>query len=605
MDKRLFSITCTTCQARLVVRSEEAIGAILECPRCQSMVQVTPPPGWQPAAVPVETPVAPGGPPPLDHVASESPSLELEPARSAIWESVVSPTGLVLAGAVLTLVVVVSVLWWMLPTPAAPQPEPVTVEAKTPENEAELPTVKAEATTPADESESKSETPAAAEPPSSATSPETSEKEVAGEPSAPLAATEETPSASSAELPATDEQPEPSSSADGAAEEPGEQAGQVRAGQVRAGQVEIKKAPLEQVDVAARLSDPVARIELDGIALAKAVDLLAAMGNFPVTIDVDALVQRGVSPHEPISVKLEGTTIGKALRAVAAQKGLAVTMENGHVTVTSPAEYREKLQKVRYTVADLTGEDEAAVAELAALVRKLVAPESWESVGGRGTIEPEKTVLVVQQTGEVHQQVLIFCEKLRTARHKPIRSHDNPERFALTTERAKARKMLARPVSVNFHEPTPLGRVLGFLSEAAQVDILVDHAALNAAGTSDRVETTLTVAKQQLGTTLDELLRPLGLAYRTVGDNVIQVTTREAEAERMSLEFYPVGASAASAEGLKTRVAPSTWSDAGGSAEIYFDQASGCLIVLQSQSAQAEIERELGNKAEGGGGKAE
>ena len=46
MEKAIFSITCTTCQVRLAVRSEAAIGAILECPKCQSMVHVVPPEGW-------------------------------------------------------------------------------------------------------------------------------------------------------------------------------------------------------------------------------------------------------------------------------------------------------------------------------------------------------------------------------------------------------------------------------------------------------------------------------------------------------------------------------------------------------------------------------
>ncbi len=49
----LFSISCPTCRARLKVRQMAAIGQILECPKCGSMVQVTPPPGWQP---PAETP---------------------------------------------------------------------------------------------------------------------------------------------------------------------------------------------------------------------------------------------------------------------------------------------------------------------------------------------------------------------------------------------------------------------------------------------------------------------------------------------------------------------------------------------------------------------
>ena len=47
MDKALFSITCTTCRARLAVRSAEVIGSILECPKCHSMVYILPPEGWR------------------------------------------------------------------------------------------------------------------------------------------------------------------------------------------------------------------------------------------------------------------------------------------------------------------------------------------------------------------------------------------------------------------------------------------------------------------------------------------------------------------------------------------------------------------------------
>ena len=44
----LFAITCTTCRARLKVRDTAAIGQILACPKCGSMVQVLAPEGWQP-----------------------------------------------------------------------------------------------------------------------------------------------------------------------------------------------------------------------------------------------------------------------------------------------------------------------------------------------------------------------------------------------------------------------------------------------------------------------------------------------------------------------------------------------------------------------------
>lgn len=46
--EKLFSLTCVTCHARIAVYSTEAIGKIFECPKCQSMVNVQAPPGWQP-----------------------------------------------------------------------------------------------------------------------------------------------------------------------------------------------------------------------------------------------------------------------------------------------------------------------------------------------------------------------------------------------------------------------------------------------------------------------------------------------------------------------------------------------------------------------------
>ena len=70
VEKALFSITCTTCRARLAVRALEAVGEIHECPRCGSMVEVVPPEGWQPEA---ELPQEAAGLEPAAGEAAEGP----------------------------------------------------------------------------------------------------------------------------------------------------------------------------------------------------------------------------------------------------------------------------------------------------------------------------------------------------------------------------------------------------------------------------------------------------------------------------------------------------------------------------------------------------
>ena len=60
----------------------------------------------------------------------------------------------------------------------------------------------------------------------------------------------------------------------------------------------MKKLPPAAVDVAARMADPLPGIELTDLPLARAVDLLAAVGTLPITLDPDAMRQLGVAPRD-------------------------------------------------------------------------------------------------------------------------------------------------------------------------------------------------------------------------------------------------------------------------------------------------------------------
>jgi len=550
------------------------VGQILECPKCRSMVLIAPPPGWAPTAVAAATEVPTSGPPPLDRVA-DSAVLDLELTGNSWLSAIVGGNVWLLGGVGLTFVVlIVGALGWQWTH--ATQSEPAVVRA-------DPPAATAMKTAPPPGPQSGGVSTPQAPPVAPSVMP------------LPVAPPEAKPA--KADPPVAKDAAKNATKADKTEEET-----------KQAKQPETKKLPPPPVDVAARMADVLPGIELSDVPLVRAIEILADVSTLPITLDPDAMRLLGVTPRDPISLRLDATTIGRALQAVAARRGLAATVDNGQVIVTLPAEQRETLRTVPYTVSDLTGDEKAAAAELAALLRRLVAPDSWKGGGGRGTVEPKNRVLTVTQSREVHRQVLVFCEKLRNARQKPLRSHDRPEQFTLTTRTGQARAMLDRPVTVNFHEPAPLGKILDFLANATDSDILIDHAALAAAETSDGVETSLTVEKRPLRAVLDELLHPLGLAYRAVGSNVLQVTSAEAADERLELEFYPVGrrlnganSAAKLVERLKAAVAIPTWNDAGGPGEVYFDAPAQCLIVLQSQPLQAAVERFLAAKGRSGG----
>jgi hypothetical protein len=548
------------------------------------MVHVVPPPGWTPKPPAAQEPAPSGaaGPPPLDRVAANPLTIDLGSTGTS-WFGESFRYKLLAAVILTTVLVSVCLLCWRWTHPAAP--EPAAVEAEQPAR--------------ADDARPSSPGPRSAGVGAPAKSPTTSppSKRPPATPSTvPPKPPPEVKPAKPDTPPVVKETPK----------DPAKEAVKQLVKR-EAKQPDVKKLPPAPMDVAARMADPLPGIELTDVPLVRAFDLLATVSALPITLDPDAMRLLGVAPRDRISLRLGPTTIGQALRAAAGERGLAVTVDNGQVIVTTPTEFRETLRTIPYTVSDLTGDDKAAVAELAALARKLVAPESWQGAAGRGTIEPSQGVLIVSQTRDIHQQVLVFCEKLRNARRKPLRSRDKPERFTLATRTSQARAMLDQPVTANFHEPAALAKILSFLATATGSDILIDHAALAAAETSGGVETSLTVQKQPLGAVLADLLRPLGLTYRVIGPNAIQVTTGEAAEEHLELEFYPVGpqlsggtSAAKLVERLKTTAAASTWSDAGGSGDIYFDAPSQHLIVLQSQPVQTAIERLLAANANGG-----
>ncbi|MBU4273662.1 MAG: hypothetical protein KKA28_17510 [Planctomycetes bacterium] len=590
MEKAIFSITCTTCHARLAVRSEAAIGTILECPKCESMVHIVPPEGWSPAQSPGQEPLPTDStaPPPLDRVSETPLTLELDPATNSLLGRLFQRLWILWGSAFVAVAVVVWGLWSLL-APSQPPPESAALTSERP-------------ATAGYDTEQPSSPPGpqsgGVQSPDNAADDAAAGKNTSGPSSTePPTSTTETPS-----IPSSPSATEPSAKSEPAAAEPTSLFPPAAENDAEEDSppIEIRKLPPPPVDVAARLADPLAEIELNDVPLIGVMDLLSSMSTVPITLDADALAQLGVAPRDRVTLRLGSTTIGDALRTAAAKRGLSVAIDGGGLIVTAPADYRETPRKIRYTVSDLAGEDQAALEKLATMICNLVAPQSWRGNGGEGSIEPEGNALLVVQTGDVHRRILIFCEKLRNARHLPLRSREDPRLFTPATRADRARKTLDRPATVNFHEPAPLARILAYLSQATGADILVDRAALALADTSDQVEATLTAQKQRLGEALTALLRPLGLTYRIVGDELIQVTTEEAAEERLELEFHPIGLwldrgiqAERLAEQLKARVAPVSWSDVGGEADIYFDAPSGCLIVLQSQPAQATIQQLL------------
>jgi hypothetical protein len=360
-------------------------------------------------------------------------------------------------------------------------------------------------------------------------------------------------------------------------------------------------APVLAVDINARLADPIPAIDFSGTRLIDAVRLLAQMSTVPINFDLEVLGQLGVALDDPVTVHLTSTSVGETLSRLLESRGLTFVVQKGQILVSSPDRSRDALRPVGYTVSDLIGPDANSGEQLSSMVRSLIAPETWQPAGGKGTIEASGGVLRVVQTDAVHRQVLVFCEKLRVARGLPPRSRFDPKRFTLETRLDAARAKLAQTVTVNFREQVPLERITSELEEMTGTKIVFDGLGLAEEGKTPRLPASLQVNGRPLGESLGGLARSLGLAIWIADGSTFQITTRRAAAGRLQLEFFPVGdllvdgmTSTSLIERIKDQTGGGTWNDAGGPGVMCFDEPSQTLIVLQSQTVQAALETLLG-----------
>jgi hypothetical protein len=651
----LFTITCTTCRQRLKVGDGSTIGEIQICPKCGSMVLVEPPPDWSgppaaepPAAAPPQT-----VPPDMDAL-PDVPSEPVLPTED--WTSQAArqrQQWLMLGGAAVVGVVLALGLVGFLasrvanqardeaarppeaPTSDAPNsPQPALSEPTTLAGEPETETATAPSQAVADavvtSAAAASAGPVTAPAPGPQAAPAESSppdglvtgapkpvvipaaSPLSQEPSAPpetAAATQPKeanldPGALSETLKAfapfidPDVEPAPTEPMNAAEQEVPELDPQT----VTSQQPSVPRPEPRAVDVPARLQDRIAEVEFTDVPLKDFLRFIMNFSTVPVSVDPDALALVRATPRSKINVRKADATVDQLLTAALGPLQLAHVAVDQQLVVTRPPLADGGLRRHSHGVSDLVGNDPQTLTQLADLIVELVEPSSWEAAGGAGVIREERPSLVIQQRETVLFRAIVFCDRLRAARGLPPQSKFDPELFSLEPRLARAAPRLAKTVTLNFPQPASFTRVLDRLSDAGEVEILVDWQALVPLGWTPDTETTVTANQRSIGEVLTEMLQPMELTYRVIDAASVQVTSPAAAEARWDIEFYPVPESLAAdptADALVTRIRNELTGGNPGklAGALHFDAPSRHLIAALPQSQQ----RKLAALLKGGG----
>ena len=355
----------------------------------------------------------------------------------------------------------------------------------------------------------------------------------------------------------------------------------------------LPRPPPRDIDVPARLADPLPAIEAEGTPLADFLQVMSDLSTIPITLETEALPLIRVSPLTPVSLRAENTSVGAALTTALAPLGLEHVVMDGHVIVR--AVEATPSPTINYPVKDLTQGEEQAAAELAALLTELVAPASWRAGEENASITVTSESFAIKQRRAVHAQLFFLCEKLRTARKLPPISRFDPALFKLDSRTQLAKAKLNTPITLNYSQPTRLEKILERLGKAAGVRILVDWHDIAAAGWNPDAEATLVADKMSLALALRALLEPMDLSWRIVDGQTLQVVTPARLADRSEIEIYPVGdlvANDPAGESLLARISGSLAAAIpdGSPLSVRYDEAGQCLIAALPQPQQQQFE---------------
>lgn len=311
--------------------------------------------------------------------------------------------------------------------------------------------------------------------------------------------------------------------------------------------------------------------------LDEVVEYLREATGTEIILDEYWLNDIGIAADTPVTARQKRASLVQALDLVLEPLELTWDVRHEVIFVTSKEASEKNPLLVVYRVSS-----NSPVENLIEAITTKVAPNSWDEVGGLGSIVDYRGVLVVSQTRQIHAQLA-----------EAFKKYVRPEpRGAL----ASVSRELGQKVILDFQD-MKLEDVRDHLQKKYEVTIELDEEALDEVGILMSTPVTFTVTGVSLHSALELMLMRIDPSLTwTVNERRLIITTREAAEQRLISKVYKVPDLAGGEldyliEVVSRTIAPDSWSEVGGSGSIGNGPAAGTLAVAQTLQIHLEIDR--------------
>ena len=348
-------------------------------------------------------------------------------------------------------------------------------------------------------------------------------------------------------------------------------------------------------NVAALLARKTPELKIQNMPLCRLLDLSVQLSGVPVSVAPDQLRLAAVSAGQPATADVKDATIEEFLAAALKPLRLQPVVVNDQIVLirggNNPRRYGA------FPIEDLAS-DPAAVEQLAANIQKLVAPESWQAAGGAGTIAVDGKQLKIETGEAIQYEVLLLLERSRAALGLPPRSKYPAALVGADAAPIALAERLGAPATFTFSQYTPLREIFRHWQEEMEVAVLVDWPALTDLRLWPNTRIACSSSDKPWEAALDEVLTPLGLAWRPIDKRTIEITTLEKAASEPLLEIYRLNPEAlAGVDDLVGQLEQLTAADENAQnahfAAIILNDEHSLLMVRQPAPLQRQIAAHL------------
>jgi hypothetical protein len=374
--------------------------------------------------------------------------------------------------------------------------------------------------------------------------------------------------------------------------------------------------------------EKLAECEFTDTPLIDLVAYLAERASIKMVIDVEALMEEGISTDTPVTRRLDDVRLRSLLSLILERLQLTAVPRHEVLMVTTRSRANEYAFVRTYPVSDLCRSPVFQGFDFQSLIRLIEEETSgpWMSrdgVGGTITEVPANGSITVNHRYIVHREILQLLRNLRGAQStnllavgkEALKKWDEQRAIAAasrlkptaapaafvevigTTEgdaERRIEKALDKSVTINFRK-TSLTDIADFFSKELSINVLLDQESLVEEGIASDTHVTLQLQPITARSALEVLLRPLGLDHVIVNEVLLILSTAH-ESRRLISCTYPVSdligpnANFAPLIEMLENSAGGQWIERDGEGGIMTEfPPAGSLVVRQTSNVHRQV----------------